>query len=428
VEKSLGCLAKRDVRKVGVSVLVFTLALAMGVQVANALSLKNVTVWQSLLNDTIVNSVAVGCVDGDGKAEIVTGGYCGGYRTYCQLCVWDGATLALQKSTEWIWLGGQEILTVAIGDVDADGAVEIVTGGYTLLGFGHMAQLCVWNGATLALERHTEWNWASSTYVYSVAIGCVDGDGKAEIVTGGHIYASGTAPYYTAQLCVWDGATLALETVKTWQWVGGTFISSVAIWCVDADGKAEIVTGGYCGTYEQLAQLCVWDGATLALQGVKAWYWGYGSIVASVAARCVDGDGQAEIVTGGRFDEGSSWVAQLAVWNGATLAVENVKTWQWESDTEINSVAIGCVDVDGKPEIITGGDYNYGEHHTGPSVAQLVAWDGETLALNGVKTWQWTTDTYISSVAVGDVDGYGNEMITGGDYDSYSMAQLCVWT
>jgi hypothetical protein len=86
------------------------------------------------------------------------------------------------------------------------------------------------------------------------------------------------------------------------------------------------------------------------------------------------------------------------------------------------------VDVDGKPEIVTGGDYNYGEHHTGPSVAQLVAWDGETLALNGVKTWQWTTDTYISSVAVGDVDGYGNEMITGGDYDSYSMAQLCVWT
>lgn len=72
---------------------ILTLVVAMAAQTASALTVKNVQTWY-WTNNTHVNSVARGDVDGDGKTEIVTGGgywdgnpWNGG-RAFNQLCVW----------------------------------------------------------------------------------------------------------------------------------------------------------------------------------------------------------------------------------------------------------------------------------------------------------------------------------------------------
>jgi hypothetical protein len=64
-----------------------------------------------------------------------------------------------------------------------------------------------------------------------------------------------------AQLCVWKGASLALESVQTWRWGSWTVIYSVLVGNVDDDGQSEIVTGGYydAGVLIDTAQLCVWS-------------------------------------------------------------------------------------------------------------------------------------------------------------------------
>ena len=84
----------------------------------------------------------------------------------------------------------------------------------------------------------------------------------------------------------------------------------------------------------------------------------------------MDGDGKVEIVTGGFYNDGTRNIAQLCVWDGATLALENIKTWYWTNDTDIYSVAVGDVDGDGKNEIVTGGYYNDGTRN----IAQLCVW------------------------------------------------------
>jgi hypothetical protein len=278
--------------------------------------------------------------------------------------------------------------------------------------------------AALTRENIQNWLWTNSTMLNSIAIGDVDGDGDMETITGGY-YNDGTGHPNNAQLCVWDGATLAVENVEVWKWWASTRISSVAVGDVDGDAQIEIVTGGYYNDGRNNAQLCVWDGEDLALENVQTWCWTDDTEIWSVAIGNVDGDAQIEIVTGGNYYDGTGDNAQLCVWNGATLALENVQTWCWTEQTEIFSVAIGNVDGDGSIEIATGGDCENG------NIPQLCVWEGATLALENVVTWE--DGYYITSVAVGDVDGDAAvEIATGGiDWDaniSAAIAQLCVWS
>jgi hypothetical protein len=440
---------RKNMRFIGVSLLILTLVAAVTTQSASAMTLKKVTTWfwGGAGGETEIVSTAVGDVDGDGKTEIVTGGSWldGSERHNAQLCVWDATTLALEHVQSWRYPGVYTeswIESVAIGDVDGDGKNEVVTGGYYMddswVHYMH-AQLAVWDGATLALEKATDWQEpGNDTYISSVAVADVDGDGKTDIVTGGNIRNRAPTPDRTyGQLCVWNGATLALKDEFTLWILFNWWFNSIAVGDVDGDAHTEIVTGGsveFMGY--RIAFIWVWDGATLLSEKYVDWSWSTTDThVNSVYVGNVDGIfNTMEIVTGGAYFDGTRYVAQLVVWDGATLAVNKVQNWDWGGTgsygTEIESVAVGDVDGTGifVRDIITGGFwFNNGFN------AQLCAWDGATLALKGNPTvWKWSGGSGIDCVAVGDVDGdFKDEMITGGYwYNSYEYewwAQLCVW-
>ena len=324
---------------------------------------------------TTINSVAVGDVNGDEQKETVTGGtFYDGTRNIAQLIVWNSSSLTPERLITWYWTANTTINSVALGDVDGDGQTEIVTGGSYFDGSRQIAQLCVWNGATLALENVKTWYWTGSTVINSVALGDVDNDGQVEIVTGGY-YNDGVRNI--AQLVVWAGSNLAVDRLTGWYWTGNTVINSVAIGDVDGDGQIEVVTGGYYNDgARNVAQLIEWNGLNLSVDRLAGWYWTSNTVINSVALGDVDNDGQTEVVTGGYYNDGVRNIAQLVEWNGANLAVDRLTGWYWTRNTVVNSVGIGDVDGDGQAEVVTGGFFNDGARN----IAQLIIWSGSSLA------------------------------------------------
>ena len=85
-------------------------------------------------------SISINDVDGDGEKEIATSGYkawYGGFaanseyqsRASLRVWSWDGNSMVLKQSKDWIVGEGVSALNVDTGDVDNDGVVEIVTVG-----------------------------------------------------------------------------------------------------------------------------------------------------------------------------------------------------------------------------------------------------------------------------------------------------------
>jgi hypothetical protein len=136
--------------------------------------------------------VAVGDVNGDGVADIVTGAQSGGQLVK----VFDGVSGAEIRSFNPFAAGFTGGVTVAAGDINGDGRADLVVGA----GSGS-SEVKVFDGLTLDVMKDFFAFTPSFAGGVSVAVGDVNGDGRADLVTGA---GAGGAP----QVKVYDSASL----------------------------------------------------------------------------------------------------------------------------------------------------------------------------------------------------------------------------
>ena len=244
-------------------------------------------------------TVAQGDVNGDGVADLVTGT---GAGVAPHVLVLDGNTLAVISSFYAYaeqFLGG---VRVAAGDVDGNGKAEVVTG----TGPGSAPNVCVFNGTTGATQQ--------SFYAYApeylgginVGAGDVTGDGKADIITGSGV---GVSPH----VVVFDSATAqALYSFYAYlpQFKGGV---NVGAGDVDGDGKVDILTGAGPGGDPHVKVFSGADGTQK--QSFDAFAVDFNGGV-SVASADLNQDGKADIIAGTQTQS-----AQVKAFNATDLSV-----------------------------------------------------------------------------------------------------------
>jgi len=244
-----------------------------------------------------ITDVAVANVDADPAIEIVV-------LTSANAYVYNAATLAL----EWTATGRGGYM-VAVGDLEADGAPDIVINGSE----GHVLN---------AAAQEYKWGYVGG-FGHYMAVGDVDSDGRAEIVGGTH---------NNVRIVHGDTFTTSTFTTSSYQ-----SVAAIAVGDGNGDGQLEIITGD-----DQWGAIRGWN-----VTGVQQWYVNnpeHG--VSAVAVADPDGDGFNEAVWGAGLT--SSGTDALFVGNPSTHAVE----WQTsDQDGSFYSTAAD-LDRDGDLELI----------------------------------------------------------------------------
>jgi hypothetical protein len=258
-----------------------------------------------------VRGLTVADVDSDGQLELV---FCSGTAVY----VYDATTGAQE------YVGaGYGGFDLAVGNVDDDPGLEIVVGNDAQTGY-------VLGGQSHAVEWANPWGFGRY-----VSLGDLDGDGKAEVVSG----------YSWYQIRIFDVDLHSLTDS-----ISATLdIDSVRVADVEGDGPLEIVYGD-----GQLGDVHVHNGQDRTLKwSISTSDYG----VTDLAFGDTDGDGVREILWGGGY--GSTGPDHLYVASAATHVVE------WRSaDIDGPFLALSTGEPDGRRVVLSGSyesDAGYGD-------------------------------------------------------------------
>ena len=332
-------------------------------------------------------SMAVGDVDADSKAEIVFS-----MTWQNNVMILNGDTL--QTTSIIASSSSQWAQKVAIGDANADGNVEIITGNDqwgSIEGHRPSDGLLLWD---IANPEHG---------VQGLGVGDVTGDGKLEVIWGAGATSSGTDALF-----IGDPVT---ETLK-WQSLDldSSFLSAAAD--IDNDGRTEYVVcalssdSGYDGTHIE-----VFDALTGAFEGVIL--AGTANFHAGkMAIGQTDNDAALEIVLAG----GMWYSSQFVVYDGVTHVreFESAAPPCCSSPNFISStLTVTNIDGDSVDEIILGMS------------------DSRVLVFNGASNIiqkSLTVSGNVGDVAVADLDSNGvKELIVGTSSTLYAY-DTSSWT
>lgn len=338
--------------------------------------------------------VTLGDLNGDGILDLVTTGYDASGRTTVRLGTGNGTFGAASSYV------AEDVFSqaVALGDVNNDGVLDLVTAGVD-----------TFNGqATIRLGRGDGTFGASVSYLtergsYALALGDLNGDGTLDLVTSGYDGAlDGSA---TVRLGRSDGTFGTATSYAT-----ESFASrGLALGDLNGDGVLDLITAGDSDANDGYFTVRLGNGNGTFRSATS--YTAETRMTSAVSLGDLNGDGILDIVTAGYADGGVGGFAtvRLGAGNGTFGAATSYAT-----EDQSKSVQLGDLNGDGFLDLVTGG---YGGSQLNIRLGQGNGTFGSVTSYSMGNT---------NAVALGDLNGDGVLDLATAGYNVTGRANILI--
>ncbi|MCU0862575.1 MAG: FG-GAP-like repeat-containing protein [Planctomycetes bacterium] len=330
-------------------------------------------------------AVAHGDVDGDGDLDLVVGNYGFGPLGAERLYLNDGTGAFVDATAGRMPVVFDATCAVALGDVDGDGDLDLVTGNR-----GGQNRLYLNNGTGTFTDATAGRMPVDLDRTMAVELADFDGDGDLDLATANLVQQN--------RLYLNNGTGTFTDATTGRMPVAAYYSTALDAGDVDGDGDLDLVVG--CGDYGHRTRLYLNIGAGRFTDASATRMPFLVAYTASVRLGDVDGDGDLDLVVGNGGQD------RLCLNNGAGTFTDVTSSRLPAINDNTRSVALGDVDGDGDLDLVVG---NFREqdrlylNNGGGTFADATA---SRLPPGADATW---------AVALGDVDGDGDLDLANGN-------------
>lgn len=293
-----------------------------------------------------VRAIATGDIDGDGREEVAVArdeASDGLPEVFILTSVLDAEGKLTLNEVHSMDMGNRDANDVAFGDLDGDGAIELVIG---LGGAQTQAdRVRIYDfapgedWATVAPTFRSIGDWGSDRHAKAVAVGDADGDGTLELAVG---RSKGVGDLYFVFEYDLESDSFQEVFAGGEGWGGEErSVNDLDFGDIDGDGDDELIVGRDEDPGDSDAKAFVFD-----VDGDGVWReltklgsnWGANRAVTAVATGDIDGDGKDEILLGRNKGGGG----RVKVFDGPDEGFAEIVSFAdgWDDSRSANALAV----------------------------------------------------------------------------------------
>ncbi|MEG4924463.1 DUF4347 domain-containing protein, partial [Microcoleus sp. F10-D1] len=283
--------------------------------------------------------------------------------------------------------------SVSIGDINGDGKPDLATANYTFSTASILINTTATGAGTPTFT--TKFDFATDLWPQSVSIGDINGDGKLDLA----VASSGSNGVSILLNTTATGATTPTFSPKV-GFATGVKPLSISIGDINGDGKPDLATANFDSNTASILLNTTATGATTPTFATKADFATGGTNPQSVSIGDINGDGKPDLATANiGFGSSTSILLNTTATGAATPSFN--PTVDFVTGSNPQSVSIGDINGDGKPDLATA-------NFSGSSASILL---NTTLTGAATPTFEpkvdFTTGSGSYSVSIGDINGDG---------------------